>query len=358
MLKIDDKKFSKSRGNVIWVKDDYLDRGLHPDLLRYYLASYTAHNKEVNFAWNIFADKVNSELVGAFGNFLNRALTFSVKNFEGEVPEGKIDADVLARIEKTLAEVTSSLEEYEFKKAADSVMTLADYGNTYFQSHEPWKLIRSNKEEAGSVLKSCLQIAKAMIILMEPVMPAKMQEAWRQLGMPGEVKERAFSDAIAPLASGQRLGTPEILFDRLEEKFVKDLESIFRERIKEAESREREKTEGKKGEAKKGEISFEDFQSMDIRIGEIKSAEAIKGSNKLLKLKVDIGGEVRQVVAGIAQSYSMDDLVGTQVVVLANLQPAKLFGIESQAMLLAADVAGRAVLLRPREAVETGTKVR
>jgi methionyl-tRNA synthetase len=218
-------------------------------------------------------------------------------------------------------------------------------------------------------------------------MPAKMQEAWRQLGMPGEVKERAFSDAIAPLASGQSLGTPEILFDRLEEKFVKDLESIFRERIKEAESREREKTdkkeevekeevkkeeakkeeakrgeakegEAKEGEAKKEEISFEDFQSMDIRIGEIKSAEAIKGSNKLLKLKVDIGGEVRQVVAGIAQSYSMDDLVGTQVVVLVNLQPAKLFGIESQAMLLAADVAGRAVLLRPREAVETGTKVR
>ena len=149
MLKIDDKKFSKSRGNVIWVKDDYLDEGLHPDLLRYYLASYTAHNKEVNFAWNIFADKVNSELVGAFGNFINRALTFSVKNFDGKVPEGKIDADVLARIEETMAEVVSGLEEYEFKKATDSVMTLADYGNTYFQSHEPWKLVKSDKECRG-----------------------------------------------------------------------------------------------------------------------------------------------------------------------------------------------------------------
>jgi methionyl-tRNA synthetase len=137
-------------------------------------------------------------------------------------------------------------------------------------------------------------------------------------------------------------------------------EEVKKEEAKKEEAKRGEAKEGeaKEGEAKKEEISFEDFQSMDIRIGEIKSAEAIKGSNKLLKLKVDIGGEVRQVVAGIAQSYSMDDLVGTQVVVLVNLQPAKLFGIESQAMLLAADVAGRAVLLRPREAVETGTKVR
>ncbi len=269
------------------------------------------------------------------------------------MPEGKIDADVLARIEETMAEVVSGLEEYEFKKATDSVMTLADYGNTYFQSHEPWKLVKSDKDAAGSVLRSCLQIAKALVILMEPVMPAKMQNAWKQLGMPGEVSKIALEDALVPLDSGQSLGTPEILFDRLEEKFVKELEKIFMDRIKEA---------GSKGKGtqdkKKEEISFEDFQSMDIRIGEIKNAEAIKGSNKLLKLNVDIGGEIRQVVAGIAQSYAKEDLVGTKVVVLVNLKPAKLFGIESQAMLLAADVEGRAVLLRPREAVETGTKVR
>ena len=185
MLKIDDKKFSKSRGNVIWVKDDYLEKGLHPDLLRYYLASYTAHNKEVNFSWKIFADKVNTELVGAFGNFLNRALTFTVKNFEGKVPQGEIDQEVMARIKQTLNEVVSDMEEYEFKKATDSVMTLADYGNIYFQSHEPWKLVKSDKAAAGAVLRSCLQIAKALVILMEPVMPSKMEAAWKQLGLEG-----------------------------------------------------------------------------------------------------------------------------------------------------------------------------
>ena len=354
MLKIDDKKFSKSRGNVIWVKDDYLERGLHPDLLRYYLASYTAHNKEVNFAWKIFADKVNTELVGAFGNFLNRALTFSVKNFSAQVPQGEIDPQVMAKIEQTRQEVEAALEEYEFKKAADSIMSLADYGNIYFQSHEPWKLVKSDTAAAGSVLRSCLQIAKALVLFMQPIMPTKMENAWRQLGLTGEVADMQFSEATVPIREGADLGKPEILFSRLEEAAVKELDAIFQERIKKA-------TVGGKAALKpekKAEIPYEHFSALDIRIGEIKEAGPVKGSNKLVKLMVDIGGETRQVVAGIAASYPPDKLVGRQVVVLVNLKPAKLFGIESQAMLLAADVGGAAVLLRPDGPVQTGTKVR
>ena len=353
MLKIDDKKFSKSRGNVIWVKDDYLEKDLHPDLLRYYLASYTAHNKEVNFAWKIFAEKVNTELVGAFGNFLNRALTFTVKNFGGLVPEGEIDVGVMTKIELIMKEAILGLEEYEFKKATDSIMTLADFGNIYFQSHEPWKLVKSDRDKAGAVVRSCLQIAKALVILMGPVMPTKMEAAWKQLGLEGKASEKHFQEALVPMAAGQPLGKPEILFSRMEEATVQELDMVFKDRIMKAESKELEKSA-----EKKGLISFEEFGSLDIRIGEIKTAEHIKGSDKLLKLLVDIGEETRQVVAGIAKGYSPEDLVGMQVVVLANLMPAKLFGIESQAMLLAADSAGKAVLLQPRESVETGTKVR
>ncbi len=353
MLKIDDKKFSKSRGYVIWVKDDYLDKGLHPDLLRYYLASYTAHNKEVNFAWKIFAEKVNTELVGAFGNFLNRALTFTVKNFQGQVPEGTIDAEVMDRIEQTMSSVISALKEYEFKKATDSVMALADYGNTYFQSHEPWKLVKTDKAMAGAVLRSCLQIAKALVILMEPVMPVKMEAAWKQLGLEGFVSDLPFSEASVPLPPGRMLGRPEILFSRLEEATVKELDRVFKERIAKADAKE----QASPAQDKKL-ISFEQFGSLDLRIGVIKEAERIKGSDKLLKLMVDIGPETRQVVAGIAQAYKTEELIGRQVVVLANLEPAKLFGIESQAMLLAADAGGKAVLLQPSEKVETGTKVR
>jgi len=141
----------------------------------------------------------------------------------------------------------------------------------------------------------------------------------------------------------------------MEESFVKELDTIFRERIEKAEAKGKA---AKNADVKKGEISFEEFGSLDLRIGEIKEAGPIKGSKKLIKLQVDIGGEIRQVVAGIAGAYSAEELVGTQVVVLANLKPTKLFGVESQAMLLAADADGKAVLLRPREFVETGTKVR
>ncbi|NMC10021.1 MAG: methionine--tRNA ligase, partial [Methanothrix sp.] len=275
MLKIDDKKFSKSRGNVIWVKEDYLEKGLHPDLLRYYLASYTAHNKEVNFAWKIFADKVNTELVGAFGNFLNRALTFTVKNFEARVPQGEIDPEVMTRIEGTMRDFVSAMEEYEFKKATDSVMSLADYGNIYFQSHEPWKLVKSDKAVAGAVLRSCLQIAKALVVLMDPVMPSKMDSAWRQLGLEGDVSCKPFQEALEPLIAGQPLGRPEILFSRIEEATVQGLDRIFKERIVQAEAK------GKIVE-KKRQISFEEFGSLDLCIGEIKEAGRIKGSEKLL----------------------------------------------------------------------------
>lgn len=352
MLKVEDKKFSKSRGYVIWAKDDYLDKGLHPDLLRYYLVSYTSHTKEVNFAWKIFAEKVNTELVGAFGNFLNRALTFTAKNFDGTVPQGEIDPEVMAKIEATLKEVTSGIKEYEFKKAVDSIMALADFGNIYFQANEPWKLVKNDKTKVGSVLRSCLQIAKALVILMEPVMPSKMDAAWRQLGM-DNIKASVFSDVMEPIAEGHILGAPQILFSKMEDSAIKELDKIFKDRIRKAELKEK----GKEVERSE-KVPYDLFKSIDLRIGQVLEAEAIKGSDKLLKLKIDIGSENRQVVAGIAQCYSPEELIGSRVVVVANLEPAKLFGVESHAMLLAADVDGKAVLLKPLEDVSPGTRIK
>jgi len=353
MLKIDDKKFSKSRGYVVWVEDDYLEKGLDPDLLRYYLASYTSHTKEVNFAWRIFAEKVNSELVGALGNFLNRAFTFTVKNFHGKVPDGEIDPEVIARIEQAVIEAEANLREYEFKKAADGIMSLADYGNTYFQGHEPWKLIKSDLDAAGSAVRSSLQVAKALIILMQPFMPGVMEKAWGQLGLDGTATAARYSEATVPLEPGHTMGRPKILFKRMEEETVAELEAIFQRRISEAGSRE-----GKRKEEKMETIPYKDFMAIDLRVGEIAAAEGIKGSEKLLKLSVDIGEGKRQIVAGIAKGYSPADLVGTQVIVVANLEPAKLFGVESQGMLLAADVDGKALLLHPEKRVEPGTRVR
>jgi len=250
-------------------------------------------------------------------------------------------------------EAEANLREYEFKKAADGIMSLADYGNTYFQGHEPWKLIKSDLDAAGSAVRSSLQVAKALIILMQPFMPGVMEKAWGQLGLDGTATAARYSEATVPLEPGHTMGRPKILFKRMEEETVAELEAIFQRRISEAGSRE-----GKRKEEKMETIPYKDFMAIDLRVGEIAAAEGIKGSEKLLKLSVDIGEGKRQIVAGIAKGYSPADLVGTQVIVVANLEPAKLFGVESQGMLLAADVDGKALLLHPEKRVEPGTRVR
>ncbi len=352
MLKIDDKKFSKSRGYVVWVDEDYLDHGFHPDLLRYYISNYTSHTKELNFSWKVFQEKVNNELVGALGNFLHRTLHFTHKNF-GAVPEGEVDKEITEKIGSTINSVLSAFDEYEFKKATDAMMELAQYGNAYFQSNEPWQLVKKDKEACGRVVKNCLQIAKALVLLFEPVLPGNMEKAWKQLGLSGDVHNARFEDALIEIPAGE-LGAPEILFTKIEDKKIKEMEAILDKRIKIAMSKEKKHAEEAKEE--KPEITYEEFQKLDIRIGKVLSAENIKGSDKLLKLEVDIG-EKRQIVAGIAKSHNPSELVGRQVVVMANMKPAKLFGVESRGMVLAADVEG-AVLLLPEKEVKEGTKVR
>jgi methionyl-tRNA synthetase len=350
MLKIDDKKFSKSRGYVVWVDEDYLDHGFHPDLLRYYISNYTSHTKELNFSWKVFQDKVNNELVGALGNFLHRTLHFAYKNF-GRIPESEVDKEIFEKIRSTINSVISALDEYEFKKATDEMMELAQYGNAYFQSNEPWQLIKKDGEACARVVKNCLQIGKALILLFEPVLPGNMEKAWKQLALTGDVHSARFEDGLIELPSVE-LGPPEILFSKIEDKKIKEMESILDKRVKLAKSKE------KKIEAEevKPVIAFEEFQNLDIRVGTVLAAENIKGSDKLLRLEVDIG-EKRQIVAGIAKSHSPSELIGKQVVVLANMKPAKLFGVESCGMVLAADIEG-AVLLMPEKKVREGTKVR
>ncbi len=352
MLKIDDKKFSKSRGYVVWVDEDYLDHGFHPDLLRYYLANYTSHTKELNFSWKVFQDKVNNELVGALGNFLHRTLHFTHKNFGG-IPEGEVDKEIFGKIEATINTVVASFDEYEFKKATDAIMELAQYGNAYFQSNEPWQLIKKDPEACKHVVKNCLQIGKALVLLFEPVLPGNMEKAWKQLGLAGDVHNAKLEEALAEIPAVS-LEPPAILFTKLEDKKIKEMEAILDKRINIAMAKEKKHAEQVKEE--KTEITYEEFKKLDIRIGMVLSAVNIKGSDKLLKLEVDIG-EKRQIVAGIAKSHDPAGLVGRQVVVMANMKPAKLFGLESRGMVLAADVEG-AVLLMPEKKVKEGTKVR
>ncbi|WP_422544206.1 methionine--tRNA ligase [Methanosarcina sp.] len=389
MVKIEDKKFSKTRGYVVWVGEDYLDHGFHPDLLRYYLASYTSHTKELNFSWHVLQEKINTELVAVFGNFLYRTMLFAFKNY-GEVPEGKLEPEVSAEIEKALKEVKAAMAEYEFKKAVDSAMTLASFGNIYFQSHEPWKLIKEDRAACGQVLYNCLHLAKALSIIFEPVLSQTMETAWAGLGQESDIHAVQYEEALVPLKAGTKLAKPEILFTKLEDDRIGEMEEIANQRVKAANEKKNaakgkvkepvksdgmgpgegvkpvEKAEDASITEEKGQIEtlpmveYEDFAKLDIRVGKVLLAEPVKKSKKLLRLEVDIGeAKPRQLVAGMSSYYTPEELVGKYVVVLANLKPTKLCGVESNGMMLAADD-GEAIVaaLMPDKELKPGSKIR
>ncbi|AAM07394.1 TPA: methionine--tRNA ligase [Methanosarcina acetivorans] len=386
MVKIEDKKFSKTRGYVVWVGEDYLDHGFHPDLLRYYLASYTSHTKELNFSWRVLQEKINAELVAVLGNFLYRTMLFAFKNY-GEVPEGKLEPEVSAEIEEALKEVKEAMAEYEFKKAVDSAMALASFGNTYFQSHEPWKLIKEDRSACGQVIYNCLHLAKALSLIFEPVLPQTMETAWKGLGQESDIHASRYEEALVPLKAGTKLAKPELLFTKLEDDRIGEMEEIANQRVKAANAKksaakggekEPSKSEGMgpSEEAKVAEkaakaeekvpietlpqIEYEDFAKLDIRVGKVLFVEPVKKSRKLLRVEVDIGEEKpRQLVAGMASYYTSEELVGKYVVVLANLKPAKLCGVESNGMMLAADDGGAIVAaLMPDKEIKPGSRIR
>jgi len=344
MVKVDDHKFSKSRGYVVWTNDDYLDKGLPADYLRYYLLAYTSHTKELNFSWKVFGERINNEVVNIFGNFVNRTLYFAQKEFGG-VPPGPVDPAIIEEIEKTLKNVDALMRDYEFKGAVDAIMALAAFGNTYIQTSAPWKLIKTDRAAASQVIKNCIQIIKALALLMEPVMPDAAWRCWKQLGYFDAVANHPVSDATHPVPEGC-IRAPTPLFSRMDDTQIAELEALLQKRVSEA-NRKMEKTPT---------VSIEDFAKVEMKSGIIRAAEAIPKSNKLLKLQVDVGGDMRQIVSGIAQFYKPEELVGQNVVVLTNLAPAKIFGVESNGMILAAGDA--ASLLVPLKPVEPGTKIR
>lgn len=343
MVKVEGKTFSKSRGYVVWVEDDYLKSGLSPDYLRYYIVNYTSHQRDLNFSWEIFKEKINNEVIATLGNFLYRVLLFAWKNF-GEILMKDIDMDVLSKIKDTERKIVNALKEWEFKIASDAFMELASFGNVYFQRTKPWDLIKSDKDAARRAVASCLQIAKALIIFAYPVMPRSMTKMAEAISL--DIDKCRLSDA-AKVDEVIRIKKPQVPFEKIEDGKIGELQRIMERRFS-----------GEREEIKSVEtVSIEDFHKLDVRVGKIISAEKIKGSKKLLKLIIDIGKEHRQIVSGIAEDYKTDELVGKLVVVITNLKPAKFMGVESRGMILAAEKNGRAILLIPEKEVEPGTKI-
>ncbi len=343
MVKVEGKTFSKTRGYVVWVEDDYLKSGFNPDYLRYYIVNYTSHQKDLNFSWKVFMDKVNNELIANLGNFIYRVTYFAWKNFEGDVWSFNVKADdsVIKAVEKARNEIVKAIKNWEFKIASDAFMELASFGNNYFQSKEPWELIKSDKEKCAEVIANCLHIVKALTILAYPVLPFSMKEVAKIIGV-----DEFRMNKVNEFEKIKVLKKPKPPFKKVEEEKIEEMEKLMIDRIRKAD----EKTVKY--------VTIDDLSKLDLRVGKILRAEKVKKSRKLIKLEVDIGNEVRQIVAGIAETYKPEELVGKQVVVVANMKPAKLMGVESRGMILAADVEGKAVLLTPEKEVPIGSKVR
>ncbi len=259
--------------------------------------------------------------------------------------KGKQTHRITEEINKCLATVDSAIREYEFKNAVDAMLALAASGNNYIQTNAPWKLIKTDKDAAKKVIRNCLQIVKALALITEPVMPGKAGAIWAMLGNEDNLSDHKICESLIGL-NPRKLEPPKPLFEKIDDILLKELDSLLTRRVEAA---------GKPHE-KIPEITIDDFSALDIRTGTIISAEPVPKSNKLLKLQVDIGTETRQIVSGISQFYTPAELVGKTVVVLINLKTAKIFGIESRGMILAAG--DRASLLIPETPIDPGTKIR
>lgn len=351
-LNLEGNKFSTSRNYAVWL-DDYLEK-FEPDALRYALAINMPETRDADFSWQEFQARHNNELADILGNFVNRTFTFVKKYFNGALPaRGKLDEldrELIAAISAARDSVGEALDNFQFKEATKRLMDLARFANKYFNDKEPWKTRKSDVENCGTTLNLCTQTARSLAILMSPFLPFTSRKIWQMLQLPGRPEETSWDAAgDLPLQDGHQLGELEILFAKIEDKTIqKEVERL--QKVQE------EIQQGKQLQ-KREYITIEEFQRMDLRTARVIAAEAIPKAKKLLKLQIDLGAEKRQLIAGLAEHYKPEDLVNKTIIIVANLQPATIRGVESQGMLLAADDEGRLTILTAEAAVAPGKKV-
>ncbi len=333
-ITINGKGLSTSRNRAIWAHE-YLDADLDPDLLRYYLLTTGGLQQDVDFSWKKFQSRVNGELVDTLGNFIYRALLFADRNYDG-TPDVEPSEEVTERIETAIEEFTTALNEYAIRDLGELPVELAAFGNKYIQRNEPWNLIDEDPDQAAEVIRGCLQLVNAIAVLAEPVLPGKAQQLWATIGgTETPVSDVPIETALeAPAASFEEPAEP---FEQLEDDRIDTLESTLQEKITNTMNTDDTATTEPDIEPLVEErVSFETFEQLDLRVGRILDAEPIDGADELLRLDVDLGVETRQLVAGLKQLHDVEELPGTKIIVVANLEKAELFGYESNGMLLAA----------------------
>ncbi len=355
-LNLEGDKISTSRNWAVWLNEYLEEFPGKEDVLRYVLCANAPETKDNDFTWKDFQARNNNELVAVLGNFVNRALVLTQKYYGGKVPAcGELndyDRETLAELAKVKGALEQNIENYRFREALKEAMNVARIGNKYLADTEPWKVVKSDPERVKTILNIALQITANLSIAIEPFMPFSAAKILRMLLVEPFGWERLGRTDL--IAAGHEIGEPSLLFEKIEDDVIQkqmDKLAAIKAANKAAES-------AQNIDAQKDSISFDDFQKMDIRVSTILAAEKVAKTKKLLKLTVDTGIDKREIVSGIAEHFAPEELVGRQVLVLVNLEPRTLKGIESRGMILMGeDTSGKLVLLQPGEKTNNGAIV-
>ncbi len=333
-LNLEGDKISTSRNWAVWLHEYLIDFKDKQDVLRYVLTANAPETKDNDFTWKDFQTKNNSELVAILGNFVNRVMVLTQKYYDGRVPERRnelpIENSFRASLHTFRDKIEEDLDNFKFRDALSTMISLARYGNKYLAETEPWKIFKEQPERVKTILNIGLQICANIAILMEPFLPFTSEKLKNMLNL----KNKKWSDACIIfdlLEAGHQLNKPELLFELIEDKIIED--QI--ERLNS--TKEQNKMTETTITPAKPDITYEDFAKLDIRTGTILAAERVPKTDKLLKLTVDTGIDKRTVVSGIAANYDTDKIIGQKVTILVNLQPKMLRGIQSQGMILMAE---------------------
>ena len=355
-LNLENNKISTSRNWAVWLHE-YLEAFPEKqDVLRYTLTANAPETKDSDFTWKDFQTKNNSELVAIFGNFVNRAVVLTHKYFEGKVPARNelqpIDEQVIAKLKSIPGNVANSLDQFKFREALIQMMELPRIGNKYLADTEPWKLIREDKGRVGAILNIALQLVANLSVLCSPFLPFTSAKLVRLLN----TKARKWKEAggVDLLGAGDQLNEAELLFEKIEDNIVEEQVN----KLLETKKRNEQENNVFDLAPVKDTVVFDDFVKMDMRVGEIKTAEVVAKSSKLLKFTVDMGVEVRTILSGVSKHFTIEEMVGKKVVVMANLVPRKMMGTESQGMLLFAENPdGKLVAVNPGEDAKNGAVI-
>jgi methionyl-tRNA synthetase len=394
-LNLEGQKISTSRNWAVWLNEYLEEMPNRKDELRYVLTSIAPETKDSEFTWKDYQTRVNSELVGIMGNFANRVLVLMHKYYEGLMPSvgvvqekyrlfdrGDVVGGKHPMVEEYIKPVVNLLGNYQFRDAQFKMMELARLGNKYLAEHEPWKLVKTDADATAQVLSEAVQVLFNMAMLMEPFMPEASSRLLGQLqANPDAAQRKAFwmagegSEGVwFELAVGHKLGEGGLLFQKIEDDVIEAKIAKLQAAgaanaavLAEAASKSNELGNGNdksvnaneavEAEAKP-EVTYDDFAKLDLRVATVVACEKVEKADKLLKLTLEVGAETRTVVSGIALHFSPEEVVGKQVLLLANLAPRKMRGIESQGMILMAeDADGKLVFMSPSNAVASGSGV-